>query len=120
ELVIGQMGEINVDPGDSLLTFYDPANGQLKRKLKLNLYDVTGLAYSPKTKKLYATDFAWAKPEEGGLFELAIEGENVKTTKIAKLDKPTALAFDKDGRLYVTVIGTASESAAPAAEKKGE
>jgi DNA-binding beta-propeller fold protein YncE len=107
ELVIGQMGEINVEPGDSLLTFYDPANGSLKRKLKAGLLDISGVAYSPKTGKLYATDFAWAKPAEGGLFELVIEGDNVKATKLAKLDKPTALAFDKDGRLYVTIIGTA-------------
>lgn len=105
ELVIGQMGEVNT-PGDSLLTFYDPASGELKRSLKTGLSDIAGLAYSPKTKKLYATDFAWAKPEDGGLFELTIEGETVTPKKILKLDKPAAIAFDKDGLLYITTFGT--------------
>jgi DNA-binding beta-propeller fold protein YncE len=54
ELVVGQMGEVNV-PGDSLLTFYDPNTGKLARKLKTGLHDLAGLAYSPKTGKLYAT-----------------------------------------------------------------
>jgi len=90
--------------------FYDPANGSLKRKLKVDLRDVSGLAYSPKTRTLYATDFAWKTPHEGGLFALSIEGDNVKTTKIVPLDKPTALAFDPHGHLYVSVIGTANKS----------
>lgn len=117
ELVVGQMGEINV-PGDSLLTFYDPASGELKRNYTTGLHDIAGLAYSPKTGKLYAADFAWldsAKEEgeeteaEGGLFELAIEGDEVKATRVLKLDKPTAIAFDKEGNLYLTEFGTAAE-----------
>ncbi len=105
ELVVGQMGEVNT-PGDSLLTFYDPATGKLLRKLKTGLHDLSGLAYSPKTQKLYGTDFAWANPSDGGLFELVIEGEEVKPKKILSLDKPTGIAFDKDGRLYVSTFGT--------------
>lgn len=115
ELVVGQMGEMTV-PNDSLLTFYDPETGELKRKYESGLNDIAGLAYSPKTGKLYATDFAWldaAKAEdeekEGGLFELAIEGDEVKATKILTLDKPTAIAFDKDGNLYLTEFGSAEE-----------
>ena len=110
ELVVGQMGETGVDSADSLLAFYDPANGSLKRKLKVDLRDVSGLAYSPKTHTLYATDFSWKKPQEGGLFALSIEGDTVKTTKIVPLDKPTALAFDPHGHLYVSIIGTADKS----------
>ena len=106
ELVIGQMGEINV-PGDSLLTFYDPRSGELKRKVETGLHDITGLAYSPTTGKLYATDFAWASTEEGGLFEL--DSESGKTTKAAPLDKPTALTFTSCGELLITVFGTAKE-----------
>jgi DNA-binding beta-propeller fold protein YncE len=92
-----------------VLAFYDPTNGSLKRKLKTGLRDVSGLAYSPKTQTLYATDFAWKTPHEGGLFALKIEGDTVTTTKIAALDKPTALAFDPAGHLYVSVIGTADK-----------
>lgn len=105
ELVVGQAGEPGGD-ADSLLTFYDPAKGTLTKKLKTGLTDISGLAYSPKTKKLYATDIAWSKPHEGGLFELAIDGDNVKATRVVPLDKPTALAFDRDGHLYVTILGT--------------
>ncbi|HUG91716.1 MAG TPA: hypothetical protein VML55_12830 [Planctomycetaceae bacterium] len=109
ELVVGQGGEVNI-PEDSLLTKYDPASGELKFNAPAGgLYDLTGLAYSPKSGKLYATDFAWAEPEKGGLFQLEIEGDKVTATKVLSLDKPTAMAFDKDGRLWVTVFGTAEE-----------
>jgi DNA-binding beta-propeller fold protein YncE len=104
ELVVGLTGELNSENRDSVLAFFDPADGSLKRKVNAGLYDVTGLAYSPKTKKLYATDFAWKKPGEAGLFELTFEGDNVKPTRIAILTKPTALAFDPSGHLYVTVF----------------
>jgi DNA-binding beta-propeller fold protein YncE len=109
-LVVGQMGEVNV-PGDSLLTFYDK-EGKLTKNLKTTLNDITGLAYSPKTGKLYATDFAWAEEIKGngGLFELVIEGDEVKPKKIFSLDRPTALAFDKEGLLFITVFGTGKDT----------
>ncbi|MCA8986642.1 MAG: hypothetical protein KDA78_03320 [Planctomycetaceae bacterium] len=113
-VVIGQMGEMNL-PGDSLLTFYDAESGELIRSLPTGLSDIAGLAYSPKSGKLYCVDFSWAKPEDGGLFELTVTDDAVKTNKILSLDKPTALAFDKRGRLYVTVYGTAAEGS----EEKG-
>jgi hypothetical protein len=106
-LVVGQMGEVNV-PGDSLLTMYETATGKLVKSLKTGLHDIAGLAYSPKTGKLYCVDFAWVDTKQGGLYELTVTGDEVKATKIASLDKPTALAFDKDGGLYVTVFGTAA------------
>jgi hypothetical protein len=107
QLVIGQMGEVNV-PGDSLLTTYDK-DGKLVKSYKTGLSDITGLAYSP-SGKLYATDFSWADPTQGGLFELVIEGDEVKPKKIIGLDRPTALAFDKDGALYITVFGTGKDT----------
>jgi len=110
ELYVGQMGEINV-PNDSLLLVYDPNSGDLKKQYPLGLHDPAGMAFSPKTKKLYVSDFAWAKPEEAGLFEVTLEGDKATTKKIMQLDKPTALAFDKDGKLFVTVIGTADPNA---------
>src|SRR5688572_14940337 len=100
------MGEINV-PNDALLTFYNPKTGKMRLNLETGLYDITGLAYSPKGH-LYATDFAWMAAEEGGLFRLDAEGEGdqqtIKSVKIAGVQKPTALAFGKDGSLYITVI----------------
>ncbi|MBW3599230.1 MAG: hypothetical protein KY475_18415, partial [Planctomycetes bacterium] len=98
-LVVGQMGEITV-PGDSLLTFYNPKTGKMRLNLETGLFDITGLAYSPKGH-LYATDFAWMATEEGGLFRLDAEGEGreqtIEAVKITALDKPTALTFGEDG-----------------------
>lgn len=110
QLVVSQGGEVN-QPGDSLLTTYD-AEGKLVKKYTTGLHDITGLAYSP-TGKLYATDFAWADPTQGGLFELVIEGEEVKPKKILSLDRPTALAFDAEGGLYITVFGLGDLYKAP-------
>lgn len=110
KLYIGQMGEISL-PGDSLLLVYDPATGKMLKKYKLGLHDPCGLAISPKTKKIYVTDFAWAKADEGGLFEIVIDGDKLTTKKIVSLDKPTDIEFGKDGKLYVTVVGTVDKSA---------
>ena len=109
EFVVGLAGSTDSDSADSVLAFYDPTNASLKRKLKTTLRDVSGLAYSPKTHMLYATDFAWKTPHEGGLFALKIEGDTVTATKIVRADKPTALAFDPAGHLYVSIIGTADK-----------
>ena len=106
-LVVGQGGEVNV-PGDSLLTMYG-ADGKITKKLKTGLHDITGLAYSP-SGKLYATDFAWADTTQGGLFELVFEGEEVKPKKILGLDRPTSLAFDKEGGLYITVFSLGKDT----------
>ena len=105
QLVVGQMGEMTV-PNDSLLSFYDPATGKLLKNYKTGLSDIAGVAYSPKSGKLYCVDFSWSAPEKGGLFRLDISGDTVKAEKIVKLDKPTALAFDKTGNLYITQFGT--------------
>ncbi|MEX0726253.1 MAG: hypothetical protein WD065_08290 [Planctomycetaceae bacterium] len=108
QIVISQGGEVNV-AGDSLLTMYNPADGALTKKMATGLNDICGVAYSPKTGKLYAVDFAWVDPTQGGLFELVIEGDAVTATKLLSLDKPTALAFDANGKLYITVFGTQQE-----------
>lgn len=110
DLVVGQMGEISL-PGDSLLTIYDAKTGKLKASLETGLNDIVGLAYSPVTGKLYAVDFSWVDTTKGGLFELTVDGDEVTTRKVADLDKPTALAFDAKGNLFVTVVGSAEEGA---------
>jgi DNA-binding beta-propeller fold protein YncE len=109
DLVVGQFGEVN-KPQDSLLTFYSTKTGKMLENHETKLYDITGLAYSPKTGLLYATDFAWMKPDEGGLYRIDASRTGVKTSKIASLDKPTALAFAPDGTLYITVIGPKGEN----------
>jgi DNA-binding beta-propeller fold protein YncE len=109
DVVVGQFGENN-KPHDSLLSFYSAKTGKLMMNLETQLYDITALAYSPKTGLLYATDFAWMKTDEGGLYRLDASGNMVKAVKIASLDKPTALAFAPDGTLYITVIGPKGEN----------
>jgi hypothetical protein len=108
-LLIGQRGAAEV-PKDSVLNFYHPKNKKVLMSLPTGLFDITGLAYSEKTGQLYATDVAWMASEEGGLFQL-IAGQpgsepRLQAQRIAKLDKPTALGFAKDGSLYVTVLGS--------------
>ena len=109
EVVVGQMGEITV-PEDGLLTFYNAKEGKMLLNLETGLSDITGLAYSPKNGLLYATDFAWPGTDKAGLFRLDKDGQkkkvSIKVKQVTKLDKPTALAFAKDGTLYVTVIET--------------
>lgn len=111
QLAVGQMGEMAAPPKDSLLCFYDPTTGKLLKSYKAGLHDLAGLAYSPKSGKLYGVDFAWSTPKDGGLYRLDITGETVKAEKIIGLDKPTALAFDKDGSLYITQFGTQEKGA---------
>ncbi len=113
DIVVGQMGEVN-KPKDSLLTFYSAKTGKKLLNLETGLYDITGLAYSPKTKQLYALDFAWMSSGDGGLYRLDKSNEGgkqgLKATKILALEKPTALAFGKDGELYITVVGPKKDS----------
>lgn len=111
ELVVGQMGEINV-PNDSLLCFYDPKSKELLLNLKTELHDITALAYSPAPRgQLYALDFAWLDTQQGGLFQILKDAEKgIRTKKIVGLDKPTAMAFAPDGTLYITLIGPESKN----------
>jgi hypothetical protein len=111
-IVVGQMGEVNV-PGDSWLTFYSPADGQMRLNLETGLHDIAALAYS-KTERLYAVDFAWVDATQGGLFQLEgvpKEGgeQGVQPHKLVSLDKPAAMAFAPDGTLYVVTFGTPEE-----------
>jgi DNA-binding beta-propeller fold protein YncE len=108
ELVVSQMGELN-EPRDSLLSFYSGKNRRLLMSVKTGLFDITALAYSPKSELLYATDFAWMEPKAGGLYRLdmALAGgiQGVKATRVLEIDRPTAMVFAGDGALFVTTIG---------------
>jgi hypothetical protein len=110
-LVIGQMGEINV-PGDSLITFYDANSKEMLLNLKTGLHDIAAVAYSPRGQ-MYVLDYAWADASQGGLFQILEDEKSdtgMRVKKIMSLDKPTAMAFDADGSLYITILGEAEEA----------
>ena len=105
-LVIGQMGEIK-DLNDSLLTFYSQAGRKLG-VYKTGLNDITGLAYGPQHNRLFALDFNWASPKQGGLYKLVdMKSETqCEAVLMSRLEKPTALAFTAKGDCYITLAGT--------------
>ncbi len=108
KLLVSQIGELNERP-DSLLTFYDTETGELTQKLDSGLKDITAVAYSPTSKKLYGLEFCWSDTTQGGLYRLDIKGDQVTPVKITGLDKPSAMAFSASGALYITVLGTATD-----------
>ena len=112
-LVVGQMGEITV-PGDSLLTYYKADSGEKLLSYETGLHDITALAYGPgETRQLYALDFAWNDTTKGGLFQIVRAEKDgkpaVRAINLLGLTKPTAMAFGKDGELYVTIIGESED-----------
>jgi DNA-binding beta-propeller fold protein YncE len=124
-LVVGQMGEVG-NKNDSLLTFYKASDKKLLLKLDTGLHDITGLIYSPKGH-LYATDFAWPAKEDGGLYRLDATGtgkdQQIEAKKIVALHKPAAVAFGKDGEMYLAVFGDTpgdEEGVDPAKAKVGQ
>ena len=107
-LVVGQMGELKDKKNDSLLTFYSLSGTELAI-FQTGLNDITGLAYGPQYGRLFALDFNWASPKQGGLYKLvAIENNEKKCEAVlmSKLEKPTALAFTAKGDCYITLAGT--------------
>jgi hypothetical protein len=119
ELVVGHIGEFG-NERDSTLIFFSESDGKPLLNLKTGLLDIVAVAYGPKKQgatrsHLYALDFAWQAPDEGGLFRLdakrlADGTQEAQPVKLSSLDRPTAMAFADDGTLYVTVVGTASDS----------
>lgn len=109
QIVVSQMGELHT-PNDSLLTVYDPKSGGLLMNVATQLHDVTGVAISPQSGRIYAVDFSSMAPEEGGLYRLDLVKDGPETickpTLLMSLDRPSALAFAPDGTLFITTFGS--------------
>jgi hypothetical protein len=117
-LAVGQIGSTGSEK-DALLTFYSE-EGQFLDKFPTGLHDITALAYGPRRKRLFATDFSFSNPSNGGLFKLVETNDDngCAAVKITELDKPTAMVFDKNGDLYVTICGTPAKLEEKVDDKK--
>ncbi|MEM7457032.1 MAG: hypothetical protein AAF456_22005 [Planctomycetota bacterium] len=107
-IVVSQIGQ-NDDSADSVISFYDESNEELGNSVfETGLNEIRGLAYGPVRGRLFAVDMSLANPESAGLYKLVSDGgSGCKAELIIELDRPTALAFDQESNLYVTVLGPA-------------
>lgn len=109
-LVVGTIGQWD-GTNDAKLSFYDTVTKKLLMSLDTGLHDISAVAYSPR-KQMYALDLSVAHLEEGGLYRIIADESSstgMKHKKIASLDHPTAMVFDAEGSLYVTLAGQADE-----------
>ncbi len=113
-LVVGTFGEFD-ESDDGLLAFVDTVSRKVLMRIETGLHDISAVAYSQR-KQMYALDLAIAKPEDGGLFRIVADGDSptgVALKKVAALTYPSAMAFDSEGSLYVTVSASTDASGAP-------
>ncbi len=112
-MVVGQSGSFD-KPNDAILSFFNPKNGKLLLALPTGMHDIFALAYHPQSGNLYALDFALADGKDAGLYRIDAAKKDGKPAavgvKIATLQRPTAMAFNGDGALYVTVLGDGKAS----------
>lgn len=104
-VVVGRMGGDGA-ARDSALLWFDPQSSRIQEEKPVAMRDLTGLAFQPLSSTLYAIDGSSAAPDEGGLYRIERSSESDSTahaTLVAPLVGPTSMAFDRRGRLYVTV-----------------
>jgi len=106
EVVLGLHSSSADSPGCKIVFFSAKSNESLLQ-LETALSSISALAYSPKTGLLYALGSAADEPTKFGLFRLDSDTtsglQRIKSTRIASLDQPNAMAFDKEGTAYITV-----------------
>jgi hypothetical protein len=104
-VLVGSLGGLGPEK-DSVAAFFEPGSKKMIMKLELGLHDVTAIAYSAR-RQMYVLDMAWSQAE-GGLYRI-IEDKSVpsglRTKLIAKLPHPTAMCFDSEGALNITLRG---------------
>jgi hypothetical protein len=104
--LVANLGSLGPDR-DSVAGFFEITSKRLLLKLDLGLRDVSALSYSPR-RQMYALDLSWTEPAEGGLFRVIEDTTSptkLVTKLIARLPYPTAMCFDSDGGLFVTLRG---------------
>lgn len=93
--------------GNAILVFHHPVNliSPPLLVLETELDDITALAYSPVTDRLYAAAIA---PQSGvyRIDAVPLAGrDGCRAVLVAQVERPTALVFSDDGVLYVTANG---------------
>jgi hypothetical protein len=120
-IVVGPHGYIVIaeptaknSSGSNRLKFLNPIDGSPALKVTAELPAIVGLAYSPRSGNLYAAVFASSEGNRDGIYRIDDVGEPGKpacaAAKIAKVGRPTALAFGPDGALYVAALGASEEN----------
>jgi len=111
-LVVGQMSEPTAQ-GSSELAFYDAHSGTLLSRFSTDLRHIVSLAYHPKSGRLYALDFTGEEHADDGLYRLdsiLTNGKpDVRARKIVSLNRPTSMAIDPNGSIYVTILGSSDD-----------
>ncbi|MCC7475543.1 MAG: hypothetical protein IT425_09120 [Pirellulales bacterium] len=103
-------------PAGDLVTFLMPHNGQVAMQITTSLPRIVALAYHPRTGELFAASAATGDGTRGGIYRLddASTPGNLgcRATPVASLARPTAIAFDPLGTLYVAALEAVGEKQA--------
>lgn len=108
-LVVGESGPEG-STGNARVVFRHPVDMSAEPLLSLetSLDEIAGLAYSPTTGELFAAAVQ-SGDKSTGVFRIdAVQQagrQGCHATLVAELARPTAMAFDDDGVLYVTTSG---------------
>jgi hypothetical protein len=99
------------DSAASRLEFVNPMDGRTVVQLPLELANVAGIAYSPRTGNLYAIGRSSSDAPRDGIYRIDsnessdAEGRSAIATFVAEVERPTAMAFGPDGALYIVALG---------------
>ncbi|MEZ6094567.1 MAG: hypothetical protein R3C03_10075 [Pirellulaceae bacterium] len=92
--------------GDSTILYLD-LDGQKLGQFAIGHGDVVGAAVAPHSRMLYFCDNSGTTIEPSGVYRLVADSstQGFHTELVAELKGPTAMAFDHEGRLFVSCTG---------------